>query len=76
MLQKTQLGWVIGGSWPMRFQEQHASKCYVLNVQDDFSKFWEIEDGAAVSIWSEQETLCENHSQQTYRCSQESRYII
>ncbi|XP_076246247.1 uncharacterized protein LOC143186457 [Calliopsis andreniformis] len=71
VLQKTQLGCVIGESVPVM---QHRSrKAFVTNVNFDLRKFWEIEEGPFFSHHSAEEEACETHFVTHKQCVRESR---
>ena len=60
-LQKSQLGWVIGGSVTSHSQSQEDIVCHLTETQPDLSIFWEIEEGALVKHYSTEEQACEDH---------------
>lgn len=65
VLQKTQFGWVIGGSISIPQDQKIASVTYCSinanqTVESQLEKFWEIEEVQAVSKLSEEEQACEN----------------
>ncbi|XP_017875370.2 uncharacterized protein LOC108622175 [Ceratina calcarata] len=75
-LQKTRLGWVIGGSPPRNPQDQGVSCHTVSTLQFDLTRFWEIEEGPQIHIFSESDKLCESHFRQHLSRRSDGRYIV
>lgn len=75
-LQKTRLGWVIGGSVPSS-PTSAADVCHATTaLQHDISRFWEIEEGPQTQHLSESDAACEKQFQdRTYR-NQKGRYVV
>ncbi|XP_078049863.1 uncharacterized protein LOC144476616 [Augochlora pura] len=73
-LQKTMLGWVIGGSAPT-FNPIQSASCHTT-VQFDLARFWEIEDGPQTRRYSESEKTCEENFVNTITRSNEGRYTV
>ncbi|XP_043287500.1 uncharacterized protein [Venturia canescens] len=75
-LQKTQLGWVIGGSAPSK-QSSRTSNCFVTSeLHFDLNKFWELEEIQHNDRQSEQEILCEEHFKRNVCRSFDGRYSV
>ncbi|XP_076661131.1 uncharacterized protein LOC143365016 [Halictus rubicundus] len=75
ILQKTQFGWIIGGSAPVSsIRETH--KTLLTNVEFDMKKFWEVEEGPHNSYFSPSENECESHFKRTVRRLKSGRYIV
>nr|XP_012152122.1 PREDICTED: uncharacterized protein LOC105664030 [Megachile rotundata] len=75
-LQKTRLGWVIGGSPPSPTQG-HGALCHATNtLQSDISRFWEIEEGSQCQILSDADKYCEAHFQQHVSRRADGRYVV
>ncbi|XP_076391767.1 uncharacterized protein LOC143265171 [Megachile rotundata] len=76
--QKTQLGWIIGGtfSWADR-ESQGAKACHLItqvDLQSQLEKFWSIEEiGPGETKFIDD---CELHFQQTTRQDIDGRYIV
>ena len=67
ILQKTLLGWVITGE---RTVHTNAPlQCYVTTnaIQEQLTKFWEIEEGLQIQLLSKEEQSCETHYTQSGR---------
>ena len=75
-LQKTQLGWVIGGSVASHGQSQEDILCHLTETQLDLSTFWEIEEGASVKHYSTEEQACEDHFSTHVTRTSKGRYIV
>ncbi|XP_076379682.1 uncharacterized protein LOC143259841 [Megalopta genalis] len=79
-LQKTMLGWVIGGSAPSLQQNQrvscHANITPNTMLQCDLTRFWELEDGPQTRHYSDAETACEENFKHTITRNVEGRYIV
>nr|CAI5863233.1 unnamed protein product [Callosobruchus analis] len=81
MLQKTRLGWILGG----RFNQPEADiKCHFLQlkeksdsqIQTQLSKFWEVEEIPPKRFFSEEEQQCENHFVENLQVSESGRYVV
>lgn len=61
-LQKTQLGWILGGDGQLA-NSNTKIKCMHMLAQDnfDFEKFWRIEERENKRIWSKDDKSCEEH---------------
>lgn len=75
--QKTQLGWVVGGS----FNYPNPSKTIACNLSlrtldQKLTKFWEIEEVQTKPNLSPEELECENHYQKTYTRDSTGRFIV
>lgn len=75
-LQKTRLGWVIGGS-PSSTSQQRSS-CHITNttLQVDLNRFWEIEEGPQTQYLTESEKICEEHFQTHIERNEQGRYVV
>ncbi|CAK9814095.1 hypothetical protein ANTPLA_LOCUS8068 [Anthophora plagiata] len=60
ILQKTQLGWVIGGNIPTT-ATRNAHKTFVTNLDLNLQRFWEVEEGPRDHHLSPEERECEDH---------------
>ena len=75
ILQKTKLGWVIGGG--ITPQKKRKFQCFLTNLSFDIEKFWNIEEvSSSNSNWSNEEKLCENHFKKHIQRNEEGRYIV
>ncbi|XP_076231248.1 uncharacterized protein LOC143177269 [Calliopsis andreniformis] len=75
VLQKTQLGWIIGGSVPA-IQPRTTRKTFVTAVNFDLKQFWEIEEGPRQRHFSTEEQLCEKHFSTHVRRDLTGRYVV
>ncbi|XP_050305065.1 uncharacterized protein LOC126742463 [Anthonomus grandis grandis] len=75
-LQKTQLGWIVGGE----FQSNLSYQCNLttnLNLQEQICKFWEIEESVSSKpLLSKEEKLCEEIFSQTTTRNEEGRFVV
>ncbi|XP_068972383.1 uncharacterized protein [Bombus flavifrons] len=74
-LQKTQFGWVIGGS-PTSQSPAHAFHASTTALQADLARFWEIDEGPPTVHTSEVERQCEEHFRNHVQRNNEGRYIV
>ncbi|XP_017797537.1 PREDICTED: uncharacterized protein LOC108578673 [Habropoda laboriosa] len=75
-LQKTRLGWVIGGSTPATNPTSSTSCHTTTALQTDIAKFWEIEEGPQVQRLSKSEEACETHFCKNTKRDAEGRYVV
>ncbi|XP_066588113.1 uncharacterized protein [Prorops nasuta] len=73
-LQKTKLGWVIGGSVPMKNQVQHTYHCTVL--EQTLVKFWETEEVINHRSLPSSISDCEIHFLKNIRRGGDGRYCV
>ncbi|XP_076220952.1 uncharacterized protein LOC116434377 [Nomia melanderi] len=75
-LQKTRLGWVIGGSPPSPAQG-HGASCHATSTPHfNLARFWEIEEGPQVQILSNSDKLCESQFRQHVTRRADGRYVV
>ncbi|XP_011859594.1 PREDICTED: uncharacterized protein LOC105557062 [Vollenhovia emeryi] len=76
-LQKTMLGWVVGGEIVGRNTVRQPQTCHLLTKLDkQLEKFWIIEKGTEQPHLSKQEQYCEEFFKKTVRQNAEGRYIV
>lgn len=75
LLQKTQLGWVIGGGLN-KIDHNSAVVCNVIELSTQLDKFWEIEDASSKSSKSFEEERCEAHYAEHTARGSDGRYIV
>ncbi|XP_076549257.1 uncharacterized protein LOC117612080 [Osmia lignaria lignaria] len=75
-LQKTRLGWVIGGSPPKPIKSRIVSCNATTALQHDLARFWEIEEGPQLQLLSESDKFCEKHFQQHVKRNSDGRYVV
>ncbi|XP_076664815.1 uncharacterized protein LOC143367133 [Andrena cerasifolii] len=75
ILQKTQFGWIIGGSAPST--APHAKRNTFLTKLDfDLKSFWEVEEGPHGRHLSSEERICEEHFSNHVQRDASGRYIV
>ena len=75
-LQKTRLGWVIGGSPGNSQTHMSEMKCHLSDLHDSINRFWEIEEIRTHHKFSEEELKCEKHLQHHVARDESGRYIV
>ncbi|XP_014614842.1 PREDICTED: uncharacterized protein LOC106792829 [Polistes canadensis] len=79
-LQKTQLGWVVGGCLrDVKGSPKEVACNIATQVQDVdqlVSRFWELDNVADVHPLTEQERYCEEHFKGTYRRDADGRFVV
>nr|XP_033338067.1 uncharacterized protein LOC117226949 [Megalopta genalis] len=75
VLQKTQLGWIIGGSAPAR-KPQTTRKTFLTKLSFDLRRFWELEEGPSERHLSSEEKRCEDHFTQHLQRNETGRYVV
>ncbi|XP_044585982.1 uncharacterized protein LOC123266020 [Cotesia glomerata] len=75
-LQKTMLGWIIGGAAPSSLPT--SSNCYLTttNLDFDLQKFWEIEECPTVKRFTAEEEKCEQHFRKHVTRDSDGRYVV
>lgn len=77
VLQKTRLGWIVGGSIESSTrQKQRSATCHLSDLHSEITKFWEIEEGPAQSHLSPEELACEEHFQRNITRDSSGRYVV
>ncbi|CAK9796165.1 hypothetical protein ANTPLA_LOCUS674 [Anthophora plagiata] len=78
ILQKTQLGWVIGGTVDTTDKKIQSSTqhCHHSDIQGDLDKFWKVEEIIHRSHLTPEETACEEHFQKHTRRTEDGRYVV
>ncbi|XP_076382764.1 uncharacterized protein LOC143260624 [Megalopta genalis] len=76
ILQKTMLGWVIGGSVPTAQPNRQATCHTTTTLKLDLARFWEMEEGPQSQHLLESEATCEQHFQNTTTRNTEGRYVV
>ncbi|XP_063994322.1 uncharacterized protein LOC135171624 [Diachasmimorpha longicaudata] len=74
-LQKTQLGWVIGGD-SSACNEEIPRQVHHVQLHNMLSKFWEIEEGPKRTYPSPEEIAAEEHFRKYVRRDQSGKYIV
>ncbi|XP_053691586.1 uncharacterized protein LOC128740101 [Sabethes cyaneus] len=78
-LQQTVFGWIVSGRVPGRHVEDtrtvsHA--CATADIRDLLAKFWELESCHSKSIFSVEESTCEDLFHRTTTRDPEGRYVV
>nr|CAH7716528.1 unnamed protein product [Callosobruchus chinensis] len=61
VLHNTHLGWVIAGAMDIPVSKSHCNLSTNIAIQDQLTKFWEVEEVSTKKPWSVEENLCEEH---------------
>ncbi|XP_063994292.1 uncharacterized protein LOC135171591 [Diachasmimorpha longicaudata] len=82
-LQKTQLGWIIGGTMPTESSTSAPARCHFTNVSQkkeditfDLQRFWEIEEGPQEKHLSKEELQTVEHFKQSFSRDSSGRYTV
>nr|XP_012153233.1 PREDICTED: uncharacterized protein LOC105664226 [Megachile rotundata] len=75
-LQKTQLGWIIGGSAPTHRLTKETTCHAITPIQLDLARFWELEDGPQIQHLSKADRECEEYFRKTISRTSEGRYMV
>ncbi|XP_031339663.1 uncharacterized protein LOC116168131 [Photinus pyralis] len=76
-LQKTKLGWVIGGELGIPSQNIRSSCNFsTTQLENQLAKFWEIEAVESIAGLTKQEIQCEEHFKRSYSRNSEGRFIV
>lgn len=76
ILQKTKLGWIIGGSIKL-LKGIKVSHCLVTNLQFDLEQFWALEEvHIARELWSRDESVCENHFKEHTKRNENGKFVV
>ncbi|XP_076230300.1 uncharacterized protein LOC143176716 [Nomia melanderi] len=76
VLQKTQLGWIIGGNVPTVAATRTTREAFVANLNFNLQKFWEVEEGPQSRHLSTEEHECEEHFAKNVRRDHSGRYVV
>ncbi|XP_076223949.1 uncharacterized protein LOC143174539 [Nomia melanderi] len=75
ILQKTQFGWIIGGSVPTA-KSRIKAQTFLTSLQFDLRKFWELEDGPHIQHLTSEERECEEHFKDNVTRDSTGRYVV
>lgn len=75
VLQKTLLGWIIGGNVAV-VKQQPKRNAFLTSLDTDIKRFWEIEEGSTKQHLSTEERRCEEHFSKHTRRDDTGRYIV
>ncbi|XP_076660830.1 uncharacterized protein LOC143364282, partial [Halictus rubicundus] len=75
VLQKSQFGWIIGGSAPTTSRKNSRTTLF-NNAEFDLKKFWEVEEGPQHSHLTPEEEACESHFKRTVSRTATGRYVV
>ena len=74
-LQKTVLGWIIGG-FVNPNKIDYKPECHMTEVNCELEKFWRVEEGPAETHLSQEQIDCETHFTQHTTRTAEGRYKV
>ncbi|KAJ8914709.1 hypothetical protein NQ315_017418, partial [Exocentrus adspersus] len=74
-MQKTRLGWIIGGEINQVTSLKRLI-CNLVDLQSDLNRFWEIEEGNVKSGISVEAIECERNFKETVTRDKTGRYIV
>ncbi|XP_076660338.1 uncharacterized protein LOC143363666 [Halictus rubicundus] len=75
ILQKSQFGWIIGGSVPSS-STRSSCKTFANNINFDLRNFWEVEEGPPHSNLSPTEIECESLFKNTVQRLETGQYMV
>ncbi|KAB0801916.1 hypothetical protein PPYR_04102 [Photinus pyralis] len=76
-LQKSKFGWLVSGPISTSFAKQSRCNFSKINdVQNQLSRFWEIEKVSETRTLSLEEKACEAHYKQTTRREYDGRFVV
>ncbi|XP_017765119.1 PREDICTED: uncharacterized protein LOC108554370, partial [Eufriesea mexicana] len=75
ILQKTQFGWVIGGSGTAT-KSRTRHKTFITQPTFDLEKFWAVEEGPQKQHLTAEEQECEQHFQDSVSRDETGRYTV
>ncbi|XP_062537691.1 uncharacterized protein LOC134206020 [Armigeres subalbatus] len=80
-LQDTEFGWVVSGTVPERLPVEHSSPeitlvCSTFDLQEQLTKFWDLETCRSVSTQSLEESSCEEFFNHTTVRDENGRFIV
>lgn len=61
ILQKTKIGWILGGGCSRNPKSNQRGNCMVTHPETDFKQFREINDIPRTTSFTEDEKFCEEH---------------
>lgn len=75
-IQKTRLGWVIGGTPCNQTIKKVQMNCHLIELNQLVNNFWEIEEGKPSQQFSIEEKRCKIHFQEHVTRDKSGRYIV
>ena len=78
VLQNTTFGWIISGAYaPKRPNPKESVQCFVVSLEDEVSKFWEIEEDLSIKKHlSPDEALAECHFAEHTTQDSNGRFVV
>ena len=73
ILQKTKLGWIIGGDISQDVKKNH---CFFSTLEFDLQRFWQLEEVSELNKLTEQELECEDHFNNHFTRDSDGRYVV
>lgn len=74
-LQKTRLGWIIGGAIPTDNLSNYKRQCHTTTIENITQRFWKIEITTKRRI-SPEEVCCEDHFLRTINHDNDGSYVV
>ncbi|XP_063993111.1 uncharacterized protein LOC135170884 [Diachasmimorpha longicaudata] len=74
-LQKTQLGWIVGGSSATSHHDS-TQQTFCISTDFDLENFWKLEEVPKKTFLSSEELLAEQHYVKNFRRDTTGRYIV
>ncbi|XP_070516627.1 uncharacterized protein [Cardiocondyla obscurior] len=74
-LHKTRLGWIIAGDASIQSKFK-TSSCYLTNIDDQITRFWEVEEINLNKPKSKEENDCEAFFVETTFRNSDGRYVV
>lgn len=77
ILQKTKFGWIVSG--PIGVETPNKTHCNFsenFDIQQQLTRFWEIEEGCPIKTRSYEEEACEAHFTKTTKRDSNGRFIV
>ncbi|XP_043474408.1 uncharacterized protein LOC122506353 [Leptopilina heterotoma] len=76
LLQKTRLGWVVGGSVSNSSTCPGEIKCHLLDLQTCITKFWALEEERNIVHLSDEQKKCENHFREHVKRDASGKFTV
>lgn len=75
-LQKTRLGWIVGGATPSNDLSPYNRQCHAMTMESIMKLFWKMEEIDTKRHNSPEEISSEEHFQRTVSRDKDGRYIV
>lgn len=74
-MQKTRLGWIIGGGLE-KLTDPMSINCNFIELEELVQKFWNIEEIEKERVYSSEESACIEHFNATYSRNRDGRFVV